>query len=271
MWRFLGETNRYTSPMSSQPEHLPSCLPAHCEPTDSQREFLLNTQDLTHGVRACAIMSLDGSSTSNGTSGALGNTVDQSILHGLRAWADVIFVGAQTIRSENYKGAVLDERTQLRRKRLNQAAVPPIATLSNSLNFDAHSPFIHAAAPPLIFTNPHQTSIEHSTWRRRRHALSELGVTIIDIPNLTPQACVRELKRRGYPRITVEGGPTTLADILHHNLIDTLHLSISPRIQQPTTHPLFPATTSYTHHLQLEATATSDDGLLFLRYQRRTR
>jgi len=55
-------------------------------------------------VRAVAISSLTGSLTLDGVSGGLGNELDRQLLLALRDWADVVLVGAGTVRAEGYTG-----------------------------------------------------------------------------------------------------------------------------------------------------------------------
>ena len=53
-------------------------------------------------VGLCMISSLDGSTALDGTSGAMGSDTDRAVLSQLRAAADVIVVGAETVRAEGY-------------------------------------------------------------------------------------------------------------------------------------------------------------------------
>lgn len=55
-------------------------------------------------IRAIAISSLTGSLTLEGVSGGLGNELDRELLLSLRDWADVVLVGAGTVRAERYTG-----------------------------------------------------------------------------------------------------------------------------------------------------------------------
>lgn len=50
----------------------------------------------------CMVMSLDGSTVVDGSSGKLSNPTDGKVLGALRQLADVILVGAQTVRAEGY-------------------------------------------------------------------------------------------------------------------------------------------------------------------------
>lgn len=55
-------------------------------------------------IRAVAVSSLTGSVTLDGVSGDLGNDLDRELLLALRDWADVVLVGAGTVRAEGYTG-----------------------------------------------------------------------------------------------------------------------------------------------------------------------
>ena len=55
-------------------------------------------------VRAICASTLNGSATIDGRSKALGNDLDGKLLNALRDWCDVVLVGAETVRSENYFG-----------------------------------------------------------------------------------------------------------------------------------------------------------------------
>ena len=58
-------------------------------------------------VRANFITSIDGGATAGDSSGAMGGPGDRLVFNLLRELADVIVVGAGTVRIENYSGAHL--------------------------------------------------------------------------------------------------------------------------------------------------------------------
>src|SRR6266702_4430564 len=60
------------------------------------------------------ISSIDGAATVDGSSGALGGPADHAVFPLLRDLADVILVGAGTVRAENYGGARTDAHRRLR-------------------------------------------------------------------------------------------------------------------------------------------------------------
>ena len=60
-------------------------------------------------VRLNMIASLDGAVTLDGHAGGLGGPADQKMMILLRMLADVIIVGANTVRIEGYQGDLIDE------------------------------------------------------------------------------------------------------------------------------------------------------------------
>ncbi|MEC4614044.1 dihydrofolate reductase family protein [Tsukamurella tyrosinosolvens] len=74
-------------------------------PADGAALALAYAHPLAEGrpyVRANMISSLDGSSTAAGRSGGLGGDGDRRVFGALRAAADVVLVGAATVRDEDY-------------------------------------------------------------------------------------------------------------------------------------------------------------------------
>ena len=84
-------------------------------------------------VRANMISSLDGGATDDGKAGGLAGPGDRALFARMRQEADVILVGASTVRIENYSGAQMSRgRSASERQRRGQAEVPPIAVVTHS-------------------------------------------------------------------------------------------------------------------------------------------
>lgn len=60
-------------------------------------------------VRLNMISSLDGAATIAGRAAGLGGPADQAMMNRLRMLADVILVGANTVRIEGYQGELIDD------------------------------------------------------------------------------------------------------------------------------------------------------------------
>jgi len=61
-------------------------------------------------IRLNMVSSLDGAGTLEGRAGGLGGPADQAMLIRLRMLADVILVGASTVRVEGYQGNLIDDK-----------------------------------------------------------------------------------------------------------------------------------------------------------------
>ena len=80
-------------------------------------------------VRGNMITSLDGGAAEDGKSGGLGGPGDRAIFLQMREAADVILVGATTVRVENYSGAQMSVAARQARQRRGQAHGPDRLTV----------------------------------------------------------------------------------------------------------------------------------------------
>jgi riboflavin biosynthesis pyrimidine reductase len=174
-------------------------------------------------VRFNFIASADGAAAVAGRSGGLGNDGDRLIFGLLRRLADVIVVGAGTVRAEGYAGELVDPRSQAARRASGRTGHPALAVISGSLDLDPGSG-LFAAPPvrPLIFT----TTAADPGRRRALEGVADVidcGVSAVD-----PEQVVRYLSGRGLGRVLCEGGPAVLASFTAAGLVDELCLSLSP-------------------------------------------
>src|SRR4051794_31248016 len=78
-------------------------------------------------LRANFVASIDGAIEVGGRSGPLGGPGDHRIFHLLRALADIVLVGAGTVRTEGYRAAKLPVERRRQRETAGQAArAPPL-------------------------------------------------------------------------------------------------------------------------------------------------
>lgn len=167
-------------------------------------------------VRGNMVASLDGAVTVDGKAGGLGSAADLAVFELLRELAEVILVGAGTVRVENYSGA--------RRPTRGRDTYPPIAVVSGSALLDPDSLlFTDTFVPPLILTL-------ESAPKTRRDRIREAGGEVVLLERLTPRAVIAELHRRGLLRVLCEGGPTLLGNFHKADAIDELCLTVAPLI-----------------------------------------
>ncbi len=176
-------------------------------------------------VRCNMISTLDGAITVNGRSGMLGGPADRRVFQTLRSQADVILVGAGTVRAEAYGPVRLDDEGRKRRENQGRPSVPPIAVVTRSGNLDWSSPFFtEAEERPIVFT----ASDADPGEQRRGEKVADLvvaGDTSVD-----PSRVLGYFEGAGYRSVLLEGGPGLNADVVHAGLLDELCLTLSPCI-----------------------------------------
>lgn len=169
------------------------------------------------------VASLDGAATVDGRSGGLGSAADQRIFKLLRRHADVILLGAQTVRAEGYAGELLDAEAQRWRLDHGKPAHPAFAIVSGRLELDPDSElFATAPVRPLIFTT------EDAPADRRAALAAVADVVAVGSVALDVHLMIAELAARGLSRIHSEGGPHLFGSFLEADRVDELCLSLSP-------------------------------------------
>src|SRR5699024_4619528 len=120
-----------------------------------------------------------------------------------RRLADVVMVGAGTIRIEGYGGLRLDEDSQRWRTERQLPPHPPLAIVSRDLDLDPTSPvFTDAPVRPIVVTH----SLAPAD---RRAALAEVADVLVTGVGAVDLAAARtELADRGLRQVLCEGGPT---------------------------------------------------------------
>jgi riboflavin biosynthesis pyrimidine reductase len=217
-----------------------------------------DARDRTH-VRLNMISSVDGAVTVKGTSGGLGGTVDKILFRVLRQLADVILVGAGTMRKENYHAVRFDDNVVKARTKGGQLPIPPIAVVTRSGDFDWNSNFFtDATAKPIIIT----TSEGANTAKAGDDLIDIVvaGEHEVDLRNAAAQ-----LTERGLYHILCEGGPHLNGDLNNAGLINEICLTVSPKlvrgsgpriIEAPELSEPIPVSADYLYE---------DDGFLFYR------
>jgi riboflavin biosynthesis pyrimidine reductase len=174
-------------------------------------------------VRCNMISTLDGAITANGRSGVLGGKGDRRVFQVLRSHADVILVGAGTVRAEAYGPARLNDEDRKRRLKQGQTAVPPIAVVTRSGNLDWSSPFFtEAEERPIVFVASNGDPGE----RRRGEKVADFVVA--GDANVEIGRVLDSFLDAGYRSVLLEGGPRLNADVVHAGLLDELCLTLSP-------------------------------------------
>src|ERR1700693_4370121 len=113
------------------------CFPEPVEAVDPATVYAdMPHNDLRPPVRLNMIVNVDGGTSWNGVSGALGGAADKALFSVLRSLTDVVLVASATMRSEHYGPAMLSPKMLDVRQERGQTPVPRIAVVSRSCQFD---------------------------------------------------------------------------------------------------------------------------------------
>jgi riboflavin biosynthesis pyrimidine reductase len=177
-------------------------------------------------VRCNMVMSLDGAATVGGRSGPLSSPADRRLFATLRSMADVILVGAGTVRAEHYGPARLDDEARQARLARGQRPVPPMAVVSGSADLDWSSPFFTAAEErPIVFTTKDgQAKAPRSAKDVARFVVAGRGTSV------GPSVVAEQLHREGHNNVLLEGGPRLAGQFVGAGLVDELCLTVAPRL-----------------------------------------
>lgn len=190
-------------------------LYAYPEPTESRS-----------WVRANFISSIDGGATAAGMSGGLAGPGDRTIFTLLRALADVVVVGAGTVRVENYGGARLNVTERQHRRDRGQTEVPRLAIVTRSGRLDRElRVFTDTELAPLMLTC---TAAVDDTRRRLAGHAEVLDCSGDDPDRVDEAEALAALAARGQHRVLTEGGPTLLSSFIERDLLDELCLTTAP-------------------------------------------
>lgn len=226
-------------------------------------------------VRLIFASTINASSSIDGVSGPLGNELDYQVLLAARALADVVLVGANTVREENYGGLVLSNDLQQARVVVGQEAVPPIAILSRKGNFSPESTVVAASAVPPILIRSHADAQKYPSPAVEAGVCRELL-----LPDISGAAVIHALQAEGFLHIVCEGGPILYSRLLKDDCADVLNWTIDPSIVFASGSPILglPPDTAATGEgspavsrlpFDLRSHVACPDGVLFLRYERR--
>ncbi|GJF10182.1 hypothetical protein NGTWS1803_16530 [Mycolicibacterium cyprinidarum] len=213
------------------------------------------------GVRANMIFSADGAAGFQGRAGPLSCPADQQLLLALRAYADVVLVGAGTARAEHYGPVRLSAEHQLQRRGLGLTdAAPPIAVVSQSGALP--DTMFGSPTPPIVITSARGASNLSSETRCQVIISGEDTVDVAD--------AVSQLRGLGLHRVLCEGGPTLLDELVAANQVTELCVTMSPRLAGcQLIGPPIPSGMSSPTHLRLDQILVGQQDYLYLRYTRK--
>ena len=184
-------------------------------------------------VRAVMLASLDGAATgADGRSGSLGDAADRRVFGTLRALADVVLVGAGTVRAEGYADVQVPERLRAVRAARGRADRVQLAVVTGSGDLpeavlDAGAFVVTASGAPGLPALRDRIGAERVIvadcaafgWG------ADARAGRVDLA-----AGLRALVGRGLTRVHAEGGPGLLARLAAAGVLDEVCLTIAPAL-----------------------------------------
>ncbi|AOW92488.1 hypothetical protein BFN03_06640 [Rhodococcus sp. WMMA185] len=175
-------------------------------------------------IRTNFVCSVDGAVSVDGRSGALGTPADKQVYDTLRELADVVVVGAGTVRAEDYGGVRIGPDGRQRRIESGMSDLPPIAVVSARAHLDPHSRlFADTDVTPIVFTcadaDPGKVS-----------DLANAGARVVTAGEheVTSTGLVTALDELGLRRVLCEGGPSLFGRLAGDDCVDELCLTTAP-------------------------------------------
>ena len=194
-------------------------------------------------VGVCMVASIDGSSVVEGRSGALSNANDAEVLATLRRLADVVLVGAGTVRAERYGPP-------------KQAGLR-IGVVTNSGNVDTSTPLFTSGAGFLVV--PDDVAVTGADVLRAGSDHVDLPLAIERLTTIAPDVAY----------VQAEGGPRLNAALADADLIDEIDLTISPRVVGGSGARLLTGAGELASRFELGHLLVDEESFVFSRWVRR--
>jgi riboflavin biosynthesis pyrimidine reductase len=170
------------------------------------------------------VASADGGTTIGDASGGLGGAGDRAVFGALRAAADVILVGAATVRADRYGPVRLPEHQQAARIERGQTPLPRLAIVTRNPTFDLATPLFTDSRPaPLIITTATASPAARVEAADRADLLLAGHGDSVDLG-----AALAALAEMEVGVVLCEGGPTLVGQLAEADLLDELCLTIEP-------------------------------------------
>jgi 5-amino-6-(5-phosphoribosylamino)uracil reductase len=216
-------------------------------------------------LRANMVSTLDGAAQHDGRSQPISNATDMRIFGTLRALADVVVVGAETVRQEGYRPARARAEFAAMRKAAGQGPAPAIAVITAGLELDFTLPlFTSPLVPTLILTGA-------AAAPDRIAAAEKAGAKVVicgDGVGVDPVRAVRALAELGHTRLLTEGGPRLLGQLVASGVLDELCLTVSPMLTAGGAQRIAGGPSVTVPERFALVSLLEEDGFLFSRYRR---
>lgn len=174
-------------------------------------------------IAICLATSLDGKIAEiPGGAPNFTSRYDREKLFKLRAMADVLIVGANTVRQEQLPPLIRDPESLATRKARGLKPHPDVVLVSASMNLPWDSDYFKLAQQSI-------SVLTGSPAPSKKQAAEDVGVQVIETGEpLDLKSGIGKLNAMGYRQALCEGGGTLVAGMLAEGLADRLYLTLAP-------------------------------------------
>jgi riboflavin biosynthesis pyrimidine reductase len=172
------------------------------------------------------VASADGGTAVEGRTGVLSSPPDRAVFRLLRSLADVVLVGAETVRAEGYGTVKADDDVRARRVARGQTPAAALAIVTRSLQLDWSSkPFTEATQRPVVIA-PADADAKALQAADEVATVIRAGTGGVDL-----REALGQLRQdHDVLRVLCEGGPTLNTQLAAVGLVDQLCLTVSPQL-----------------------------------------
>lgn len=197
---------------------------------------------------------------------AISSAQDKARVDHLRASADAVMVGGQTLLGDDPKLTLKSAALRAEREARGLPPHPAKVGVTSHLNLHPDSQFLTAGPARIILFAPTSAAeTDIAQLRARGVEVFLLGEARVDLP-----AALAQLKALGIERLMVEGGGTLNFELLRLRLVDEVLVYIAPLIFGGQSAPTLAAGTGlpYTEALRLkrQSVELEDEGGILIRY-----
>lgn len=204
-------------------------------------------------------LTLDGHTTFEGRSGAIGSDTDTAMLVALRTRVDAVMIGGGTMRAERYGRVVADQAKRERREREGLAHDPLMVIVSGRLDLPWDAPLFTAGGGRVLIAtssqeSPPPTATTVRVWRHPGGV--DLGALLTHLR-----------AERGVRALLCEGGPSLHGQLLDGGLLDEMLVTHAPKVTGGTGPGLVSGLAERNRELELSWLLHEEStGELFARY-----
>ena len=198
---------------------------------------------------------------------AISSAWDKARVDRLRAEADAVMVGGQTLLDEDPKLTVKSEALRAERVARGLTPNPVKVGIVTKADLKTHSDFLHSGPAKVVIFTTHQTSKEQFAFLRSQG----VDVYIHDQERVALPRALATLQELGIHRLMVEGGATLNFELLRLGLVDEVSAYIAPMIFGGASAPTMVSGSGVERSaaipLQLVHVETQADGGIIIRYK----